>query len=179
VVLSAPSGAGKTVIKNRLIEEDPTLVFAISATTREKREGETDTKDYYFITEKEFKEHIKNNEFIEYNHHFGNYYGTLRMAVEPDLKLGCNILMDVDVVGALNIKKRYANQAVLVFIKPPTIAELRERLEKRGTEDEQSLTVRLSRAEEEIDKAEDFDHVVINDDIERASKEILSIIRQA
>lgn len=178
IVFSAPSGTGKTAIKNSLLKMDPTLVFSISATTRAKRDGEHDGKDYYFISEKEFKEHIDHNDFIEYDHHFGNYYGTLRMAVEPDLKVGCNVVMDIDVNGALTVKKNYPDQSVLIFIKPPSLEELKRRLLSRGTESEESIKVRMARVEEEMKHADSFDHVVINDTVERAASEILDIIRQ-
>lgn len=177
IVLSAPSGTGKTVIKNALLTTDPTLVFSVSATTRKQREGERDGKDYYFITPEEFQAHIQNHEFIEYDHHFGNYYGTLRMAVEPDLQLGCNVIMDLDVNGALSVKKQYPDNSVLIFIKPPSLDELKRRLLARGTEDPAGLTERLERANEEMAKADQFDHIVINDHVERAAAEILDIIR--
>ena len=178
IVFSAPSGTGKTAIKNTLLKMDPTLVFSISATTRAKREGENDGKDYYFISEEEFKDHIQNDDFVEYDHHFGNYYGTLRMAVEPDLRMGCNVIMDLDVNGALNVKKSYGGTSVLIFIKPPSMDELRKRLMSRGTETEETLKIRLARVQEEMDRAHLFDHVVVNDTIERAANEILDIIRR-
>lgn len=178
IVFSAPSGTGKTAIKNALVKKDPTLVFSISATTRAKRDGEHDGKDYYFITEAEFKDHIEHNDFIEYDHHFGNYYGTLRMAVEPDLKVGSNVIMDIDVNGALTVKKNFPDQSVLIFIKPPSMEELKKRLMARGTETEETLKIRLARVAEEMDKAHFFDHVVINDTIDRAANEILEIIRK-
>lgn len=178
IVFSAPSGTGKTAIKNELIKKDPTLVFSISATTREKREEEHDGKDYYFISEKEFKEHIEHNDFIEYDYHFGNYYGTMRMAVEPDLRVGCNVIMDIDVNGALTVKKNFPEQSVLIFIKPPSMEELKKRLMARGTETEETLKIRLARVAEEMDKAHHFDYEVINDTIERAANEILDIIRK-
>ncbi len=178
IVLSAPSGTGKTAIKNCLIKKDPTLRFSISATTRPKREGEHDGKDYYFITEKEFKDHIEHSAFIEHDHHFGNYYGTLRMAAEPDLLMGCNVVMDLDVNGALNVKKAYINNSVLIFIKPPSLEELRKRLESRGTESPETLEIRLARVKEEMGRAHLFDYVVVNDIVERAADEILEIIRK-
>ncbi|NUM79482.1 guanylate kinase [bacterium] len=178
IVFSAPSGAGKTALKNELIKKDPTIVFSVSATTRKQRDGERDGKDYYFITEEEFKAHIDAGDFIEYNHHFGNFYGTLRMAVEPDLRMGCNVILDLDVNGALNVKKQYPDQSVLIFIKPPSLDELKKRLMARGTESEDSMKVRLARVEEEMQKAGSFDYTVINDTIERAANEILEIIRK-
>lgn len=178
IVFSAPSGTGKTAIKNELVKKDPTLVFSISATTRPKREGEHDGKDYYFISEEEFKEHIEHNDFIEYDFHFGNYYGTLRLAVEPDLKVGCNVIMDIDVNGALTVKKNFPKESVLIFIKPPSMEELKKRLMARGSETEETLKIRLARVTEEMDKAHHFEHIVINDTVERAANEILEIIRK-
>ncbi len=178
IVFSAPSGTGKTAIKNSLLQKDPNLVFSISATTRQKRDGEHDGKDYYFISEKEFKDHIEHGDFIEHDHHFGNYYGTLRMAVEPDLRMGCNVIMDLDVNGAINVKKAFPESSVLIFIKPPSIEELKKRLMARGTESEETLRIRLARVQEEMDRAHLFDFVVINDQVERAANEILEIIRK-
>ena len=178
IVFSAPSGTGKTAIKNELLKLDPRLAFSISATTRPQRDGERDGKDYYFISEEEFKAHIQNGDFIEYDHHFNNYYGTLKMAVEPDLKLGCNVIMDIDVNGALIVKKQYPNISVLIFIKPPSMEELKKRLTARGTETSDSLQVRLARVKQEMEKADHFDHIVVNDTIERAAQEILEIIRK-
>jgi len=153
-------------------------MFSISATTRKKRENERDGRDYYFMSEEEFKSHIANNDFVEYNYHFGNYYGTLKMAIEPDLKLGCNVIVDVDVNGALAFRKLYPEQALLVFIMPPSLDELKRRLEARGTETPESIQQRLARVKEEMSYIIQFDHVVVNDDVERATNEILEIIRQ-
>ncbi len=178
IVLCAPSGTGKTTIKNELVKRDPNIVFSVSATTRPKRESEREGKDYYFITEDEFKEHVRNNDFIEYNYHFGNYYGTLKMAIEPDLRLGCNVIVDVDVIGALAFKKLYRDQTIMIFIMPPSIETLKERLLHRGTETEDSLKTRLARVQEEMNYSKEFEHIVINDDVIRASEEILTIIRQ-
>ena len=178
IVFSAPSGTGKTAIKNHLLKLDPRIAFSISATTRAQRDGERDGRDYYFISEQEFKEHIQNDDFVEYDHHFNNYYGTLKMAVEPDLKLGSNVIMDVDVNGALNVKKKYPEQCVLIFIKPPSMDELKKRLTSRGTESEESLKVRLARVEQEMEKAKAFDYIVVNDTVERAANEIIEIIRK-
>lgn len=178
IVLCAPSGTGKTTIKNELLRRDPTIVFSVSATTRPKRENEREGKDYYFITEDEFKAHIENNDFIEYNYHFDNYYGTLKMAVEPDLRLGCNVIVDVDVNGALAFKKLFPDQTVMIFVMPPSLEELKQRLLKRGTETEEELKIRLARVQEEMSYAKEFDHIVINDDVMRAADEILTIIRQ-
>ena len=178
IVLCAPSGTGKTTIKNELVKRDPNIVFSVSATTRKKRDSEREGKDYYFITEDEFKAHVQNNDFIEYNHHFGNFYGTLKMAIEPDLQLGCNVIVDVDVNGALAFKKLYPDQTIMVFIMPPSLDSLKERLLHRGSETEASLKTRLARVQEEMNYSKEFEHIVINDDVMRAAEEILTIIRQ-
>ncbi len=178
IVFSAPSGTGKTAIKNALLKLDPRIAFSISATTRTQRDDERNGKDYYFISDEEFKAHIQYHDFIEYDHHFDHYYGTLKMAVEPDLKLGCNVIMDIDVNGALSVKKQYPDQSVLIFIKPPSMEELKKRLLARGTETEESLKVRLARVAQEMEKAKEFDHIVVNDSIDRAANEILEIIRK-
>lgn len=178
IVLCAPSGTGKTTIKNELVKRDPTIVFSVSATTRPKRDNEREGKDYYFITTDEFKAHIKNNDFIEYSYHFGNYYGTLKMAIEPDLRLGCNVIVDVDVNGAMAFKNIYQSQTIMIFIKPPSLEILKERLMHRGTETEDSLKTRLARVQEEMSYASEFDHIVINNEVVSAAEEILTIIRQ-
>lgn len=178
IVLSAPSGTGKTAIKNDLLRQDPTLVFSVSATTRPKREDERNGKDYYFISEEEFKAHIENNDFIEYDHHFNNYYGTLKLSADPELRLGSNVILDIDVVGAINVKKKYGDQAVLIFIKPPSMEELRKRLESRGTETEESLRIRMARVKKEMAYADQFDYIVVNDTVQRAAAEILEIMRR-
>lgn len=177
IVLSAPSGTGKTTIKNQLMKSDPSITFSVSATTRSQREGESDGKDYYFITEEEFKSHIENDDFIEWHNHFGNYYGTLKIAVEPAMQMGCNILLDVDINGAINVKSHYGDQAILIFINPPSLEVLEERLRGRGTDSEESVSERIKTAGKEMESAEKFDYVIVNDDVNRATGEIIELIR--
>lgn len=174
-VFSAPSGCGKTTILKKIFEIFPDIYFSISATTRPKRENEIDGKDYFFITKEKFEEHIKNNDFVEWNEHFGNKYGTLKSNIDYHLKNGEDIIFDVDVNGALNIKKCYPD-SITIFIKPPDISELEKRLLKRGTENHESIKIRLDRAKEEIEKSKFFDYIIINDDLDTAIEEIKNII---
>jgi guanylate kinase len=177
IVIAAPSGCGKTTMVRKILEVFPDLYFSISATTREKRKIETDGKDYFFISAKEFNEKIEKNEFVEWNEHFGNKYGTLKSNIERRIKEGKDIIFDVDVNGALNIKK-YDQEAQLIFIKPPDLEALRNRLLKRGSETEESLNTRLQRAKEELEKSKYFDHIIINDKLNIAIQEIINLIKK-
>jgi len=173
--ISAPSGCGKTTILKNIFKIFPDIYFSISATTRPKRDNEIDGKDYFFITREEFDEYLKKDEFVEWNEHFGNRYGTLKSNIEAHLKKGEDIIFDVDVNGALNIKKCYP-EAITIFIKPPDIKELENRLKKRGTETEDSIRIRLNRAKEEIEKSVFFDYIIVNDDLDKAINEVKDII---
>ncbi len=174
-VFSAPSGTGKTTIVRFLLSELPELTFSVSATTRKARANERDGVDYFFISEKEFKEKISRNEFIEWGKFYDYYYGTLREVIEKDLKTGKNILLELDVKGALRIKEEYPD-AVTIFIAPPSMEELRNRLAKRNTETEEDFKKRIMRAEMELSFKEKFDYLVVNDELERAKKEAKEII---
>ncbi len=174
-VFSAPSGTGKTTIVRYLLNILPELKFSVSATTRKARSNEKHGEDYFFITEEEFKKKIKNNEFIEWGKFYDYYYGTLRNVVEKDLNEGRNILLELDVKGALEIKKQYPD-AVTIFIAPPSMEELRNRLAKRNTETEEDFRKRILRAEMELGFKEKFDYLVVNDELERAKKEAKEII---
>ncbi len=176
VVISAPSGAGKSTICRKLLERNSKLKLSVSATTRPPRYNEVHGKHYYFISKEEFLEKIKNNEFLEYENVFGNYYGSLRSQVLQQLEQGFSVLFDIDVNGALRIKKNYPD-AVLIFIKPPSPEELERRLRARKTEDEAVIRKRLERIPEEYRKAEKFDHIVINDDLDKAVEEVEQIIK--
>jgi guanylate kinase len=175
IVISAPSGCGKTTIVKRILNEFPNLYFSISATTREKRENETDGVEYFFISKDDFEKKIAENDFIEWNEHFGNKYGTLKSNIQSQIDAGKDIIFDLDVNGALNLKK-YNSDSVLIFIKAPSMQTLRERLLKRGTESENTIQIRLKRAQEETEKSRFFDHIVINDILENAIDEIKNII---
>jgi len=150
-------------------------VFSVSATTRKKRFYEEDGKDYFFISEKEFEEKIKNNEFIEWEKFYDYYYGTLRSYVEKNLKEGKSIVLEVDVKGALNIKKNFP-EAVLIFILPPSIEELKKRLKNRKTETEEDFNKRIERAKMELSFKNKFDYNVVNENLESAEKEVFEII---
>lgn len=172
IVFTAPSGAGKTTLVRHLLEKYDFLDFSISACTREKRPYELDGKDYYFISPEEFRAKIAAHEFIEYQEVYENqYYGTLRSEVERIWASGKAILFDIDVMGAVNIKKRYKDNCLTVFVKPPSFEVLVERLKNRQTETEASLKKRIMRIKRELAFETDFDTVVINDLLEVAKKE--------
>lgn len=172
VVFTAPSGAGKTTLVRHLLEKYDFLDFSISACTREKRAHEIDGKDYYFISPEEFKAKIEADEFIEFEEVYENqFYGTLRSEVERIWNSGKAIVFDIDVKGAVNIKKRYKDNCLTVFVKPPSFEVLVERLRNRNTESEASLKKRITRVKRELSYETDFDTVVVNDLLEVAKKE--------
>lgn len=170
VVISGPSGSGKSTICKKLLE-DPRIVFSVSATTRRMRPGEVDGRDYHFIAPDEFKRRVKNGEFIEHAEVFGNMYGTLRAPMEQALAQGQIYLLEIDVQGALQLKA-LGEPGVYVFIAPPDFEELRRRLVARGTESPEVLERRLHKAEDEYRERVKYDHVVINDDLGRAVREV-------
>ncbi len=176
VVLSAPSGAGKTTICKKLVERNPDFRISVSATTRPPRPGEVNGVDYYFISPEEFQQKIARGEFLEYENVHGNYYGTLRETVEELLDNGFTVLFDIDVNGALKIKQQYPD-AILIFIRPPSLEELKRRLRKRKTERPEEIEKRLQRLPEEYQKAVFFDYEVVNDDLLRTLLTIEKIIR--
>lgn len=168
IVISSPSGGGKTTLARHLRKIRPQLEFSVSATTRNMRPGEFYAKDYYFLLRKEFEEKIKNNEFIEYEEIYGNYYGTLKSEIEEKIKQGKILLFDVDVKGALNLKKHFGEKALLIFIAPPDIDTLRKRLSKRNTENDDTLKLRIERAKMELEQKDNFDEIIINDNLKTA-----------
>lgn len=174
---SAPSGSGKTTILKEILNIFPDMYFSISATTRQKRENEVHGKDYYFLTREEFQKHLDNDDFIEWNEHFDNLYGTLKSNIEKQRIEGKNIIFDLDVNGTINLKKHFPG-TVSIFIKPPNLETLRQRLTMRGTETNGNIETRLRRAEEEIEKSKSFDYIVINNDIIKAVEEVKNIILQ-
>lgn len=179
IVFSAPSGAGKTTIVKKLLELGLPLNFSVSATNRAARASEINGKDYFFLTTSEFREKIQNGEFIEWEEVYpGQYYGSLHSSVESLLNEGKHVVFDIDVKGGINIKKLYQEKALSIFILPPSIQELENRLKTRGTEDELSFQKRISKAEEEISQAIEFDVRIVNEDLEKAVREILSIIQK-
>lgn len=179
IIVSAPSGAGKTSIVRHLLTEVPQLQFSVSATTRARRDYETDGKDYYFITTEQFKQRLQRDEFLEWQEVYRDqFYGSLKCEVERIWGNGQTVIFDVDVLGGLNIKKFYGDKALSIFIKPPTIAELERRLNNRGTETPETLAKRLDKAEYELSFAEQFDVSVLNDDLTRAQNEMVVIVKR-
>ena len=180
IIFSAPSGSGKSTIINYLLEEHPELklAFSISATSRPPRGKEQHGVEYFFLSPEEFRQRIDKGEFLEYEEVYpGRFYGTLKAQVEKQSEAGQNVLFDVDVKGGVNIKQYYGTRALSLFIQPPSIEELRSRLEKRGTETPEVINDRIARAEFELSFAPQFDKVVVNDDLEVAKAETLQIIK--
>jgi guanylate kinase len=175
VVIAAPSGAGKTSIAKEILRRNPVLRFSVSATTRPMRDGELEGKDYFFLAKDEFRRRVDAGEFVEWEEIYGNYYGTLQCEVDAALAGGRHILFDVDVKGALSIKRKYP-QALLIFVSPPSLAVLEQRLRARRTEDEKTLARRLERVPMEMAQASKFDRVVVNDALDRAIAEVQEIV---
>ena len=179
LIVSAPSGSGKSTIVNWLMQEHPelNLYFSISCTSRPPRGTEQNGVEYFFLSPEEFKEKIQNGEFLEYEEVYENrFYGTLKAQVERQLEAGQNVVFDVDVKGGVNVKKFYGEQAMSLFIQPPSVEELRRRLEGRGTDTPEAIESRLAKAEYELTFAPQFDHVVVNDDLERAKQKTLMLV---
>lgn len=174
MVVSGPSGVGKGTIVKTLIKRRSDVVESVSCTTRAPREGETHGKEYFFLTKEEFLERLEKQDFLEYDEHFGNYYGTPKSFVEETLKTK-SVILEIDVVGALNVKKRLP-EAVLVMIVPPSVEELKRRLEGRETETTEQIEDRLSRLEYELSQKDKYDFVVVNDELERAISEVEGIL---
>ncbi len=177
IVLSAPSGAGKTTIYKALLKELPDATYSVSVTTRKPREGEVNGRDYFFVSEEEFKNLIQKKEFLEHARVHDNWYGTRRSFIKEQLARGKHILLDIDVQGALSIKEQMP-QALLIFIMAPSLEELKRRLQKRGTDHPDIIRTRLKNAREEIARKELFDYVVINDDLRACIEKIKSIIQK-
>ncbi len=178
-VFSAPSGSGKTTIVKEILKQYPEFRFSISATSRSKREIETDGKDYFFITREEFESKIKNDEFVEYELIYdNNYYGTLKSQVDECLSKGECMVFDMDVKGALSIKRIYGDKSLLIFVKPPSKEAIIERLKNRKTETEETLKKRIARIDFEMAKIGEFDYVVNNDDLQTAVEEAKKIINK-
>ena len=173
IVFSAPSGSGKTTIVRHLLgKEGLNLEFSISATSRAKRGDEEHGKDYYYLSAKEFKNKIKNDAFLEWEEVYrDNFYGTLKTEVERIWALGKNVIFDIDVSGGLRIKRKFPDETLAVFVKPPSIDELKIRLKKRKTESEDKINMRVAKASAELATAPLFDTVIVNDDLDRALEE--------
>ncbi|QKG80123.1 guanylate kinase [Tenuifilum thalassicum] len=179
LIFSAPSGAGKTTIVKHLLEKFPQLEFSISACSRKPRDGEIHGKDYYFLTVEEFKEKIERGEFVEWEEVYpGSYYGTLWSELKRIWDKGHHVMFDVDVKGGLNLKKKFPKNSLAVFVKPPSIDELRKRLLKRGTETEETINVRIGKAQEELSFAPQFDYILTNNQVESAFVEAETVVRK-
>ena len=179
LIFSAPSGSGKSTIVQWLMQEHPelSLYFSISCTSRPPRGTEQHGVEYFFLSPEEFRQRIENNEFLEYEEVYQDrFYGTLKAQVEKQLIAGQNVVFDVDVKGGVNIKRFYGSQAMSLFIQPPSVEELRRRLEGRGTDTPEAIENRLAKAEYELSFAPQFDHVVVNDDLDIAKKETLRLV---
>ena len=179
MIVSAPSGSGKSTIVQWLMKEHPELklYFSISCTSRPPRGTEQHGVEYFFLTPDEFKAKIQNDEFLEYEEVYENrFYGTLKQQVERQREEGQNVVFDVDVKGGVNIKKYYGDEALSLFIQPPSIEELRRRLEGRATDTPEAIAERLAKAEYEMTFASHFDHIIINDDLETAKQDTLQVV---
>jgi guanylate kinase len=179
LIVSAPSGSGKSTIVQWLMKEHPELrlYFSISCTSRAPRGTEQNGVEYFFISPEEFRDRIAKNEFLEYEEvYHDRFYGTLKQQVERQREQGQNVVFDVDVKGGVNIKKHYGDEALSLFIQPPSVAELRKRLEGRGTDSAEAIEERLAKAEYEMTFASQFDHVIVNDDLQAAKQETLSVV---
>lgn len=178
IIFSAPSGAGKTTIVHHLLSKKFGLEFSISATTREKREGEVDGKDYYYLSVEDFKNRISKKDFVEWEEVYkDNFYGTLRSEVERIWEQGNTVIFDVDVDGGLNLKHAYGDDALAIFVMPPSLDKLRKRLEGRDTETPESVERRMKKAPQEIEKCVDFDKLILNDTLPDAFKKAENMLR--
>ena len=178
IIFSAPSGSGKSTIINYLLQQNLNLAFSISATSRPPRGTEQNGVEYFFLSPEEFRQRIANDEFLEYEEVYADrFYGTLKEQVEKQSAAGQNVIFDVDVLGGCNIKKFYGERALSVFIQPPSVEELRKRLNGRGTDAPEVIESRIARAEYELGFADKFDVVIVNDDLEKAQAEALATIQ--
>ena len=175
ILISAPSGAGKTSLVNEIIDRDDLLIKSVSHTTRAKRPGEEESIDYFFTTESEFNQMVSNNDFIEHAEVFGNFYGTSKNYVEENLDSGFDVILEIDWQGARQIQS-VKREAVSIFIAPPTKQELENRLRRRGKDSEETISIRMSQATSDMKKAESYNYVVVNDSFETATNQLLTII---
>jgi len=176
IIVAAPSGSGKSTLAARLMAKQPSIRFSVSATTRPPREGESDGVHYHFLDSESFRAAIARNELLEFEEVYPDrFYGTLRSEVDRS-SVDAPVLLDVDVVGALNVKEQYADQCLAVFVKAPSIEELERRLRGRGTETEESLRTRLDKAAYELSFESRFDQVIVNDDLDQAASELIDAV---
>lgn len=177
IIVSAPSGAGKTTIVKHILSTIPDTAFSISATSRQMRNGEENGKDYFFITEQEFRKRIEQGDLLEWEEVYsGSFYGTLKSEVERIMAAGKHVVFDVDVIGGLNIKKEFGTNALAVFVCPPSLVSLEERLLARNTDSSETIMKRVKKAEYELSFKDKFDYRLINDDLEIAKKKIIKVV---
>jgi guanylate kinase len=178
IIFSAPSGAGKTTIVQHLLAVNNEIEFSISATSRNMRSHEIDGKDYHFLSAEEFKNHINENKFVEWEEVYSdNYYGTLKSEMERIWKEGKHVIFDVDVMGGIKLKSIFVDKAFSVFVQAPSVEELENRLINRGTEDPESLERRVGKAKSEMQFASEFDYILVNDVLEIAEKEVELVVQ--
>lgn len=179
VIFSAPSGAGKTTIVHHLLKQNLGLEFSVSACSREPRENEVDGKDYYFLGTAAFREKIKDNAFVEWEEVYtNNFYGTLKSEMERIWNEGRTVIFDVDVIGGLNLKKQFGEDALAVFVQPPSYEELEKRLRTRSTESEEKINQRMEKANKELSFADKFDVILVNDDLTIACSKAEAIVEE-
>lgn len=177
IIVSAPSGAGKTTIVKHLLSAFPSLAFSISATSRKMRKGEEDGKDYFFISDDTFRQKIESGDLLEWEEVYkGSYYGTLKSEVNRLLNVGRDVIFDVDVVGGLNIKKEFGNRALAVFVSPPSLQSLEDRLKGRNTDSSETINKRIAKAELEMSFADKFDYILVNDNLNKAKETIVKVV---
>lgn len=177
VIFSAPSGAGKTTIVKQVLKSGLPLEFSISATSRNSRNGEVHGKDYYFLTAEDFKSRIENNEFVEWQEVYpGSFYGTLKTELDRIWEKQKHVLFDVDVLGGLNLKKMFSMNALALFVMPPSLEVLEQRLRGRNTDPEEKIKERIAKAQYELSFASQFDKVIVNDDLDKAVSETIQMI---
>lgn len=177
IIVSAPSGAGKTTLVKHLLENLDSIEFSVSCATRNPRPNEIHGQDYYFISTEEFKQKIDNQEFAEFEEVYaGSFYGTLKSEIQRIWDKGKSVIFDIDVIGGVNLKKIYPENSLSIFIMPPSVEELENRLRNRNTESEEKLQMRVKKAEKELLLAPEFDKIIVNNDLEESQKEIADLV---